>query len=283
MNNKIIIRSVFKITRAIMEPALDPVTNRYPDVVRRVDSKGDMIITDKDRESGRVFIAENERIEIYDGKEFDLEDPYQAAWWDAIKTSRLIATERSWKDHLGNLVIDGDTKRYGTAEFYVERPGKEAEQKVTKEKSIHNAKQYIFNDTEKGLKQKVKLLGHTMDRIPLSEIQTYLLDIATKTPDKIINIYTGGDTPLRILLIDALDKKVVIHKGKQIYQYGESTILGATTDSVLLWMKNPQNKRLLDMIKAETYPDLYDMPTLEEAKTEVRTEKTPTRTKVTES
>ena len=278
-DNKIVIRSVFKITKAIMEPAPDPVTRRYPDVVRRVDSKGDMIISDKDRETGQVFIAENETIEIYDGKTFDLTDPYDAAWWEAIKNSKLIAAERSWRDAQGNLVIDGDTKRYGTAEFYVERPGRDSQIKINKEKQITTAKQYLFQDTEKGLKQKVRLLGHNMERVPVSDILAYLLDIANKTPDKIVDLYTGGDIPLRILLLDALDKKVILHKNKQIYQYGESTVLGATSDSVILWMKNPQNKRMLDMIKAETYPELYAVPDEPTFSDEASNEKAPTRVK----
>ena len=43
---KIVIRSVFKITKCKMNPAIDPKTGRFPDHVRRVNSDGDIIYKD---------------------------------------------------------------------------------------------------------------------------------------------------------------------------------------------------------------------------------------------
>src|SRR5690606_8580310 len=180
-------------------------------------------------------ISENEYIDVFDGKSFDLDDPYDAAWWEAIKNSRLIAIERSYRNPKGELVIDGNSHRYGTAEFYIERPGKQSEAKVSKKRKQFEAQKHIFNDTKEGLYQKVRLLGNKMDTYPLSDVENYLIETADKNPDKIIDLYTGGDTHLRILLLDALDKGVILHKGKQLYQYGDSAILGATQDSVIVW------------------------------------------------
>lgn len=256
----IVLKNVFKFPRTTMEPCPDPMTGRYPDVVKRVDSNGDMILSEKDKSSGKIFIAENENIEIYEGKSFDLSDPYDNAWWEAIKNSKRIAMERSYKNAKGELVIDGNSERYGTAEFYVERPGKISKQKITKEKQKHEAKQHIFNDSNSGLYQRARLLGNRMEGLPVEDVQAYLLELAERKPEKINDVYTGGDVSLRILLMDAIDKKVIIFKGKQFYQYGETTVLGASQDSVILWMKNPANKRMLDMIKADTYPQLYEFP-----------------------
>src|ERR1041385_6134494 len=133
-NNKLIIRSVFKITRCWMEPAVDPKTGRYPETVRKVNSQGDQILSAEDKKSGKIFISETDVIELFDGKTFDLTDPFDAAWWSAIKFSKKIAHDRSEKDKSGNLVIDGDQKRYGTAEFFVERPGAESKAKNTKKR-----------------------------------------------------------------------------------------------------------------------------------------------------
>lgn len=263
MNDKIVIRGVYKITRAVMEPAPDPVTGRYPDIVKRVNSQGDMILSEVEKNSGRFFIAENENIEIYDGKTFDLNDIYEAAWWEAIKNSGLIAMERSYRDHQGNLVIDGNVNRYGNAEFYVERPGKESQIKINQAKKIHDAETFIFNDTHEGLYQKARLLNNPMKNSPVGDVQEYLLDRAKKDPDSIIEAYTGTDSTLKLLLLDALDRNVILYKNKQIYQYGDSTVLGASQESVILWMKNPTNARMLSMIKADTYPDFYNYPEVE--------------------
>lgn len=261
MEDRIVIRSVYKITRQWMEPCPDPTTGRYPDVVKKVNSQGDMILTEAERNSGKIFIAENERIEIYEGKTFNLTDPYDQAWWDAIKNSRKIAMDRKYKNHLGEYVIDGNTKRYGTAEFYVEKPGFEAKQKLEKKKLMHQAEQYVLGDTVNGIQQKVRLLNKPMRGIPFEEVQEYLIGLCATEPNTVINLYTGSDMQLRILLLDAIDKGVISHKNKEVYYYGESTVLGSKQESVIEWMKNPNNKRLLDLIKAETYPDLYSNET----------------------
>jgi type I site-specific restriction endonuclease len=38
----------------------------------------------------------------------------------------------------------------------------------------------------------------------------------------------------------------------------DNIFLGATDDAVITWMKEPKNKKILDMIRKDTYPDMYD-------------------------
>ena len=84
--NYIIIRSVFgKVgQRYFLNPARDPNTGRFPACVKHVDSKGDIILTDAERNSGEVFIPEDQLIIIEDGKSFNLDDPYELALWQSI-------------------------------------------------------------------------------------------------------------------------------------------------------------------------------------------------------
>lgn len=240
-----------------MEPAVDS-NGRFPSVVRKTDSFGNMMLNDEDKKSGKYLIADNDMIEIFDGKSFDLLDPVDAAWWEAIKLSPRIAQDRSARNSKGELVIDGDTKRYGTAEFYVERPGQEAKAKNNRKREVHEAKAFIYDDSSDGLYQKARLLGNPMQGAVLSDVEEYLVGIAEAKPDKIRQLYTGTDTHLRILLLDAVEKRVIFYKDK-LYIYGEDIILGPTQDTSLMWMKNADNKRLLDHIKKETYPDLYEV------------------------
>jgi 23S rRNA A2030 N6-methylase RlmJ len=58
-----------------------------------------------------------------------------------------------------------------------------------------------------------------MKNLPDADVEDYLLQVAEKNPDKIISLYTGSDTNLRLLFIDARDKKVIVSKNK-IYCYG---------------------------------------------------------------
>lgn len=269
MSNKIVIRSVYKVTSCIMEPAPDAKTGKFAKCVRKVDSKGDLILTDEDRRNGiDNLIGENENILIFDGKEFDLDDPYEAAWWEAIRNSRKIAADRSKKDKDGNYVIDGNSQRYGTAEFYVEYPGRESKIKIDKRREVNRAEQYIFGDTGEGIYTKAKVLGSNMSGLPLDTVTEYLLEIASKDPKKINDLYTGQDIHLHILLVDAIDKNIIKHINKQFYKYGENTVLGASTDAVIAWMKYPNNKGVLDMIKSETYPDAYDTPSVSDEELE---------------
>jgi hypothetical protein len=265
---KIIIRSVFKITRCFMEPAKDPKTGRFALSVRSVDSNGDMILSDEDKKSNKFFVKSTDVIELYDGKEFNLLDEVDLAWWDAIKGSKKIAQDRTEKDALGNLTIDGNALRYGTAEFYVERPGADSKQRITRKQLIHKAEGYIYGDSAEGVYQKVRVLGHEMRGSNLSDVQDYLVVVASKEPEKIIDLYVGGDTQLRLFLLDAIDKNIIINRAGLFY-YAD-TILGSAEAAVINWFKQPINKSLYDTIKAECYPDLIVTKKVEEKNEEVK-------------
>jgi len=58
------------------------------------------------------------------------------------------------------------------------------------------------------------------------------------------------------LFIDAKEKHTIYVKNK-LYLYGDNIVLGATDDAVIAWMKNPTNLKVLELIKKDTYPDLY--------------------------
>lgn len=265
-NEIIILRSVYgKVgQKYYIQPCKDQVTGRLPECVKRVNSQGDMILTDAERNSGKYFIKETETFVIEDGKTFNLEDPIEQAQWEAIKNCVLIAPDRYAKDAQGNLLIDGTIgwksakPRYGIAELYIERPGYEAVKKVNKKRKIHNAVSYILDDPKgsEGRLLIAKLLGKRMSNLPDAEVEDYLLSVAEKNPDKIIDLYTGDDSTLRLLFIEAKDKHIIRLKNK-LYIYTDNIVLGATDDAVIAWMKDPKNKKVLELIRKDTYPDLY--------------------------
>ena len=252
---------------------INPVKNKngqLPACVKRVNSVGDMIITDDEKNSGEFeyFIPETQVFDIVDGTTFNLEDKYQKNCWEAIKNCPFIAPSRFSKDEKGNYLIDGtmDLKsrspRYGIAELYVDMPGVEAQNRVSRKKKIHQAAEFIIND-DKGADGRLliaRMLGKHMSNIASSDVEDYLLTVAEKNPDKIIELYTGNDTTLRILFMDAVDKKVIFVKDK-LYVYGDNIVLGATDDAVLAWMKDAKHSKLLELIRKDVYPDLYEKST----------------------
>ena len=267
MNNIIILRSVYgKVgQKYFLTPVKDPKTGRYPDCVKQVNSNGDMIMSDNERNSGDPFIAVDRVFTITDGTQFDLNDPYQRVQWEAIKNSPIIAPSRDARDSKGNLLIDGAKAegivaqmraRYGVAELYVETPGVEVASRVNRKRKVHDAETYIYEDPKgaEGRVLKARLLGKNMKNAPDSEVTMYLLKIAEKDPNKIIDLYTGTDTALRLLLIEAKERKIIVVKNK-VYMFDEIA-LGVTDDAVIAFFKDPKNSKIVNFIMQETYPEM---------------------------
>ena len=254
--NLIVIRSVYKITEMLVEPARHPKTGRYPECVRPLDAAGNMILSDADRKKDiSLFIPEDKAIKIYDGKTFDLNDPYENNEWEAIKYSKRIAKARDEKDEHGNLIIDGGAQRYGAAEFYVEIPGLEARESSKRKRRIHEAEAYIYNDTYEGLYTKARVLGMMVKGLTQSEVEQALIKQAQTRPDQVKDLYEGKETYYRILFVDAQDKNV-IKKRDNLFYYGD-LLLGSNEETVINYMRNPETKTIMDTIRAEVYGEDY--------------------------
>lgn len=266
LDNKIILRSVFgKVgMKYFIQPCKDPKTGRFPNCVKPVDSHGDIILKEKELNSDEYWIKETDVFTITDGQVFDLNDKVDAAVWEAIKNCSLIAPDLYAKDAFGDSLINGNNsrdpekRRYGVAELYIDRPGLEAQRRVSKRQLVLKASNFIADDPKghEGRLQITKLLGKHMVNLPSADVEDYLYSVAAKNPEKIIKLYTGDDLSLRLLFIDAREKKVIYIKNK-LYLYGDNIALGATDDAAIEWMKQPKNQKILELIKKDTYPEYY--------------------------
>lgn len=269
LENKVItLRNVYgKIKEVHLQPGRQKNGARFPWVKPvRYDSMGnaEMILSQDEMNSPErdYFIAEDADIVITDGTQFDLSDPYQRNLWRCIENSDQIAPTRDARDKNGNLFIDGNKTRYGMAEFYVDVPGEESERSVSKKQKITKAWTYIGSDSKNGRLTKCKILGKHMNNAPDSDVEDYLYQRAEKNPDEIIELYTSGDMSLKLLLIDAKERGVILKKdGMFVYA---DTLLGATDDAVIIFFKTPANKRVLDQIKFEVYPEYAPVNKIEE-------------------
>ena len=266
-SNIIVLRSVWgkRGQKYYIQPQKNS-KGQYPSCIRKVNSDGDMIL--KQGDDPDFLIPEDRIFTLQDGTTFDLNDPYQAVEWQAIENCFLIAPSRFAKDEKGNYLIDGTTdsvtngnfgtrSRYGRAELYIERPGLEAEQKVTRAKLELKATNYIYEYGYEDWLTFAKVLGRNMDNQPAADVEYFLISIAKKTPEKIIEICTGGDLANRVLFISAKENGI-IRKQNGLYTYGEdgNTILGASEDAVIDWMKQPKNKKTLELIRKDAFPEL---------------------------
>lgn len=267
-DNKIILRSVYgKVgMKYFIQPCKDRL-GRYPTCVKKVNSQGDMILSDVEKNEyaskEKIFFPETAVFVITDGQVFDLNNPEQKATWEAIKNCPLIAPELTAKNSDGSYVIHGTSdrkevkhRRYGVAELYIDRPGVETQRRVSRKKKIIEACNFITGDPQgaDGRLLKAKLLGKHMSNMPSADVEDYLLTVAEKDPERIIKLYTGDDNDLRLLLIEAKDKGVVTIKNK-MYLYGARPI-GGTEEAVIAWMKNSSNQKVVEMLKHDTFPDM---------------------------
>ena len=69
-----------------------------------------------------------------------------------------------------------------------------------------------------------------------ADVTDYLLQIAERDPQKIISLYTGGDTAVRLLFIEAREKHIITYKNK-IFSYADNTVLGATDEAAIAYLK----------------------------------------------
>lgn len=268
-DNIIVLRNIYdKITdmKYFIQPCRDKVTGQFPKCIKRVTKEGNMIMSDKERDDyseGKVaFFPENHIFVVQNGKTYNLDNMWDAAEWDAIKNCPLIVSDRNARDKQGNLLIDGPISkpnkptRNGIAELYIDRPGLDTQRRVSKKQLIHKAESYIYDDIRgaDGQRNMARILGKDMSNQPIADVIDFLTRIAEKDPNKIINLYTGGDIALRLLFIEAKEKHVIYLKNK-LYLYGDNIVLGATDDAALAWMKDPKNLQVLELIKRDTYPE----------------------------
>lgn len=270
-DDKIItLRSVYD--KANIKYFIQPCKNKYgqyPSCIKKVNSQGDMIMSEKERDDyseGRaVFFPENHLFTIVSGRTYNLNDPYDKAEWEAIENCPLIAKSRDERDSNGNLLIDGAKStpskpaRNGVAELYIDRPGLDTQRRVSHKQLIHKAESFIYDDPRgaDGQLNMARILGKDMRNQPTADVIDFLTRVAEKDPKKIIDLYTGDDISLRLTFIEAKEKHVIYIKNK-LYLYGDNIVLGATDDAVIAWMKDPRNQKVLELIKKDTYPDYYN-------------------------
>ena len=101
-----------------------------------------------------------------------------------------------------------------------------------------------------------------MRNAPDTDVQDYLYSRAQKIPQEIIDLYTGSDQALKLLIIDAKDKNIITNQSG-IWMFSE-TMLGATDEAIIMYLKNPENQNIYDSIKNLTFPDMVVKRTAKE-------------------
>ena len=97
-------------------------------------------------------------------------------------------------------------------------------------------------------------MGRDMKNAPDNDVIEFLLEVASKNPQKVIDVYTGTDTTIRLLFMDAKDRHVITIKNK-VYMYNDIA-LGVSDDAVIAFLAEPKNQKLVGLITRDTYPEM---------------------------
>lgn len=275
MSNEIILRSAYGKVNQIyfIQPCPNPKTGRLPECVKLVDTLGNMILSEEEiTKMGRGeahYIPADYVFEITDGTRFNLDDVVDAAKWAAIEYCNWIAKDRFQRDENGDLVIDGNAKKYGIADLYVERPGEFTKAKISKKQIIFKALAYIYEDSESERIKKCRVLGRNLSHAIPADVLDFLVETAEKNPKKIIDLYEGEDWKMQLFILDAIDRGV-IRKSDGIYKYDDK-MLGGSIEATVTFLRDIRFKKILESIKIETYPELQtkqDIEAIKESQTD---------------
>ena len=91
-------------------------------------------------------------------------------------------------------------------------------------------------------------------------IEDFLLERAGSEPDKIIKLYEDKFIALRMLLIDAVEKRKIIIEPSGAYRYG-TIFMGMTEDSVIDWMNTAENSSVLRLLEGDVNPEYFKKET----------------------
>lgn len=238
------LKSLHKVRKFKIQATKDK-NGRYLGGVKNVDSNGDPILTREERDSGDYFLTIDDTIEVFDGMQLNLADDRDKKIWEMLKHSAFIADSREAAD------------KSVTAEFYVHVPGLEATKTVVAKKKKYTAQNYIFNDSAEGLYKKARLLGTSLNNQQVSEVQEYLLDVAEKSPEKIISVYESPVMQTKLFLLDAIEKgEVSISNGVYTFNTAGTPItLGINENQAIEWLRDKENIELVALLRNTVYPE----------------------------
>jgi len=268
MIDVIILRSVFgKVgQKYFIQPCPNPRTGRFADCVKTIDANGDMILSESDKEEQKnglvYFIPINEIFVIEDGHKLDCTDVVDKCIWEAIQYSDIIAKDRDERDEYGNLVIDGDQRKYGTAELYIERPGELTKARVSKKQLVFKAQEYIYNDSETDRIKKCQVLGRDLRNAYSADVLDYMISIAEKEPNRIIDMYEDDNWKMHLFILEAIERGI-IKRSEGIYRYDDK-MLGGSIEATITLLRDIRYKAILDSIKRETYTEYLPKNEIEE-------------------
>jgi hypothetical protein len=238
------LKSVFKEGKITLEPAFDPKLGWYAGVER---------LSEEQKKERAYYVKvnepnprENTRVQIFNGKTFDLGLEIDRINWQWVKHSPVIAESFE--------AAQSSTR----ALYYVHIEARESQAVISTHRYKFEAQQLVFNDAPTNLADRALLLGMDFYGQPTSVALEFLLAEAEKNPTRIHNVYK--DRSMRVSLLVAKAKrvnKIVFVEREGVYKLGHN-ILGSSDEAMISHLSHPENKDLLLLLEQEVEPAYYD-------------------------
>ncbi len=236
-SDKIIeIKSIYKNGKTTVQPVKDPLTGWYKGVER---------LSEDDKRHKKFWAEPHSKYVLKEGVFFDLSREEHKVIWEWVKHQPCLAMSYE------------ECQMRPEAEFYVHVRGAEAQKRVGNKKLKAKALELVLRDNPTNYTLRSKLLGVNMDgEKDLDVVLDFLLDMADKSPERVIKVYEDKLISLRMLIISALEKGVISIDPAGAYRYGQ-VYLGMTEDTAIDWLNNPENKHTVQMLEKEVNPEYF--------------------------
>lgn len=230
----ITLKAIFKTKHAV-QPAFSTKENWYKGVDR---------ISDREKENRDYFVDPvTTKLILEEGVEFDLNNEIDAINW-------------KWVQHLPEVAHSFEEAQHSPeAMFYVEMSGRESAKKNKEISTKFKAIQKVLEDAQTNYINRALLLGFDMEGSHPEEVKEFLLTMAERNPERVIEIYDNKLMGIRLLFIKA-EKEGIITKESGLYKYG-TTVLGVDEKGAIQTLSDRGNKELVDLLDKQVNPEYH--------------------------
>ena len=205
--------------KCIVYPAEDIRTRKL--IGAKVVTPNEKLVLDRDD-----YYEDGDNFELMDGAELDTSTKSGKVTWDWLKHSVYLALSKE------EASLKSDRPH-----FYVYIEEVEATKSISKIQDKLKALNLVENSSVDDLYMRVRLMGENRSGQNPVLIREYLLDIADRNPQQILDLYTSSTTVAKLALYEYQDNNIVRIDNNGIYYYQEE-MLGSLDQAVNYIAKN---------------------------------------------
>ena len=207
-----------------LTPVMDPVTGQM---------RGVKLLSEQEKQKAIRVVDPNTNRKIVDRMTFDYDNEVDRIDWEWIVHNKEIVASRA------------ETLKSEVALFFVDNYEQEQKEKVSLRELRLKAGNLVNKMSEVERLQVMRLFGADASYLKPFEISEFLYDKAENFPEMLIQRANDQNAKEKIFIMDAVKANAIVHdEATKVFSYGSMKI-GTTLESVISWIKDPENKDLV--------------------------------------